>query len=97
VSLRPEFDPTYLVAQLLTDPFWFPLEQVADMTDFQIARVAFHPRDEKGALKQPGLVAPERAETPEDERAVLFAFGAAMGIPHEELVRTWEARHGPTA
>jgi hypothetical protein len=97
VSLRPEFDPTYLVAQLLTDPFWFSLGQVAEMTDFQIARVAFHPRDEKGGLRQPGLEVPERAETPEDTRAILFGVGAALGIPHEELVRTWEARHGPTA
>jgi hypothetical protein len=70
------------------------LEQIADLTDFQILRVAYYPRDERGSLKSPGIVAPEQVQTPEDEKAVLFAFGSAMGIPHEELTRVWEEKRG---
>ena len=97
VSLQPAFDPVYMVAQLITDPFFMGIDAVADLTDFQILRIAFHPRDDKGGLKQPGLVAPpeDQVRTPEDEKAILFGFGAAMGIPAEELWHAWESKYGP--
>lgn len=42
------------------------------------------------AVKVPG---PETPPTKDEERAQLFGFGAVMGIPVEELERTWRTKY----
>jgi len=81
------------VAQLIGDPFWMSFADVAELTDHQILRVVYHPRDDKGSLKAPPVEFPVDATGKEADRAALFGFGSMLGIPAEELEQVWRTKY----
>jgi hypothetical protein len=63
------------------------MTEIAELTDRQI--VELFCEDDK-VVKVPG---PEKPPSKEEERAQLFGFGAVVGIPLEELERTWRQKY----
>jgi hypothetical protein len=74
------------------------IEEVAGLTDRQIAELCFPPRDEQGrvihAVELPGEDDPPM--TKEQERAALFGMGRALGVPEAELQAAWRGKYGDT-
>ncbi len=71
---------------------------MARLTDRQIHDVLFRPRREDGSLEDV-TETPQKAAVPglsamEEDRIALFTTGAQLGVPHEELVATWQKKYG---
>lgn len=96
MSRAPDLEALY--ALLSGEPLCLGFDRIARLTDRQIYDVLLYPREKDGSLK----AKPDRAEesfpdlppTRENQRAVLFAVGAAAGVPAEELERVWAAKWG---
>jgi hypothetical protein len=83
-----------VVAALLGEPFHLTLGDIAKLTDWQIRELYFHARDEAGKVKPKHSIealtgVPDGPLSDEQKRHVLYAAGAAMGLPRAELDRAW--------
>lgn len=73
-------------------------EQIANLTDRQIADHYFYPRDDDGKLKPPARTPtnpfPEAPPTPENYAQAIFGIGRAMGAPYASLKDAWVKKFG---
>jgi hypothetical protein len=80
----------------MNEPFNRTPDQVAELTDYQIHELIFHPRDEKGRLSAPEIELPGEEDrlSLEEERQLLFGMGQALGVPEAALRAAWRQKHG---
>ncbi len=85
-----------MFALLVREPFNLSLEQIADLTDEQIAYIYFHPRDDRGHL-EPFPEDANRGEQSGVSFADMYARVTRLrepGISDEEISRRLFAEHG---
>lgn len=85
-----------IVASLTDTPYLLRINDIADLTDYQIWRIYGKDRDDKGNPRQiPGSLAPSKREADiVDAKTKFLAMGSAMGISLTELQDKWAKRHG---
>jgi len=87
-------DPVTLYAALSGEPFLLTLEEIGELTDWQIEKVYGHPRNKKtGQVEEVPPETPRRM-TMEQRREQFISLGLALGQKREVLERTWEEKHG---
>jgi hypothetical protein len=68
----------------LVDHFHLTLEEVANLTDGQINKIYFHPRDENGGIKGASVMGEEVQPTLEGNLAHLDVLIAKRMVPAEK-------------
>ncbi len=82
------------LAQLVGEPFYLPMRDVALLTDRQIAEVYFHGRDQQGRIEAPEAPGgPTEAEV----QAEFFRVCMELGTPLAEAGAMWEERQARRA
>ena len=87
-------DPVTLYAALSGEPFLLTLEEIGELTDWQIERVYGHPRNRKTGQVEEVSEAPKSRMTLEQRKAQFFTMGQALRVPLEELEKTWAEKYG---
>jgi hypothetical protein len=87
VSPSP-LDIVSLYAKLVDEPFNLSMNEIADLTDFQIAEIYFHARDKEGGIKQ------QVEASGMNPKEAFFAIGRGLKVPQKTLEAQWEKRHG---
>jgi hypothetical protein len=78
----------------MAEPFNKSMEEIASLTDRQIAELCFPPRDSEGRLIERLELPGEDAElTKEEQRALLFGMGAQLGVPTPDLEAAWKQKY----
>jgi hypothetical protein len=85
-----------IFASLTDEPYLLSIDQIGDLTDYQIWRIYGKDRDANGRAKPiPGSFGSSQRETHlVDEKAQFLNMGLALGIRLEELETSWRAKHG---
>ncbi len=81
-------------AQLMTEPFCLPIEQIARMTDRQIAELCYHKRNKDGAIEVDAPEVEAAPLTPGQELATLLGMAQAFGIPADKVNEAWGKKYG---
>lgn len=83
-----------MYAFLTGEPFLLTLEEIGELTDWQIEKVYGHPRSKKtGQVEEKPAEAPKRM-TMAQKKAQFIALGLALNQSRETLEKVWEEKHG---
>jgi len=85
-----------VVASLTDQPYLLSMDQIAELTDYQIWRIYGKERDDRGVPKTiPGSLAPSKRESGIVEaKAKYLSMGVALGISMDELNAAWSKKNG---
>lgn len=87
-------DPVTLYAALTGEPFLLTLEEIGELTDWQIEKVYGHARDQKTGQVRQAEEAPKGRMTLAQRKAQYLTMGQALRVPLADLERTWAEKYG---
>lgn len=91
---QPGQDLVMLYAAMVGEPFLLTMDEIGELTDWQIERVYGHPRNKQtGQVEERPPDVPQRL-TLEQRRAQYISLGLALNQRLEVLERTWREKHG---
>ena len=83
-----EFDT--LCALLVNEPFNLRMEEIAQLTDYQIRRIYFHPRTENGMSIDVNAYSPNASRGPLDYKRAFWESWTDKGATDAEIQSKWD-------
>lgn len=79
----------------MEEPYRLTVEQIANLTDAQIAHVYARPRDDKGRPKPVGVAEKRKYTTPEEARTTFMGLATTLGgLTTEQAEDVWRRKTG---